>query len=163
MSCLVCDHIRRDKIDEALLEWEATDLNGEKPSLEALCVQLQKEYGSKGDFTFTLPDMLTHAKKCPRYKKSELPAVTEGSAITEVTIGDEVVAVPPWELVIAYIKAAGVLEIIKHPDIVRPQHLLRAMELEGGKGSMDQLMEAVQNILSRHPPDARGPMAPPRD
>jgi len=167
MPCAICDHPFRDKIDEALDDRDNANPNGEVPSLEALCVQLQKKYTDKSLFPdtypFTLPDILTHATKCPRYVESLVPMPSEGSVITEVEVGGETIVVPSWDLLKAYIRAAGLLNIIKHPDSVKPQHLIRLQELEGGKGNLDILFDAVRDLLSHHPPDAKGPMAPPRD
>ena len=162
-QCMICSNPVREFIDPALLQRDrdAADpnFNGKTPSVEALCIQLQQEYGDSAKFPFTLPQLLSHAKNCQRYVKPEPQPIP--TILKEIEVDGEMLPVPSSEVVEAHLLAIGLQQMLMHPDVVKPHHLVQIIKNRGSKGGLEDLMRVVGDIIKSNPPDRKGPMAPP--
>ena len=162
-QCLICDLPVREFIDPALAQRDADEadpnFNGKTPSVEALCIQLQRKYSDPNGFSFTLPQLLSHAKNCTRYVKPEPRPIP--SILKEIEVNGEKLPVPSSEVVEAHMLAIGLQQMLKHPDVVKPHHLVQIIKNRGSKGGLEDLMRAVSDIIKSNPSDRKGPMAPP--
>jgi len=88
------------------------------------------------------------------------PIPTEGF-LKQIEVDGKMLSVPSSEVVEAHMLAIGLQQMLEHPEVVKPHHLVQIIKNRGSKGGLEDLMKAVSDIIKSNPAAREGPMAPP--
>lgn len=162
--CPICNHPQRALIDAQILDWKGLRVaagKGKGPSFSDLMVKVTTQVPSVAEFS--TDEIVRHLSCRPAPAPLAIePAPREQAAQEFVVLEDgERLRVPdPQELAKA-ILAAGLENIRKHPEIVKPAHILSVLKLLGGVERDEELIELVKRLISEHPGTRTGPFLPP--
>lgn len=163
MTCPLCTHPRVAEIDRALKERTLTMAAGGKEAAHTF-EEMAVAFNQVAEFEppITVTQLKVHIS-CPP-QEHEIITVEDAlpSHMTDSVMinGERVPVYSPGETV-RIICAAGVKNILAHPEQVKVGHIIQIMKLTGDLRRSDDLVDLLKNLIENPTMAPAGPQSPP--